>query len=668
MQSNRRYFSILTAAALAAVLSACSGGGSSPSSLPATTNNGGSPSQPSSNQGNATANMVVTIPAKTSASNRRNPKFISASTQSMTVSLVANGKTTLLTTANLTPSSPGCSVGSGGATQCTVSFLTSAGSDTFQMNMYDQANGKGNLLSTGQTPVENIVAGQANTVDVTLDGVPASLSVVLGQGTLPVGTASSTSLTVVAEDADNNVIVGPGGFSSAIALAITGDTYSTLSVSYGQGQTSITSPGQTVTLNYNGATNVGSIITASTTGASSGSATFAGSGAAMTVIPSNFVVNGSEFYFYPTNVAAYPDGSGAAFLGGYYYTGYFIATVSTSGTWQLFTGSGSSYAGESGITTVAGMSTTFETSGYEDSYDMLAADSNKNIYYSAENSASCYVIGKLNPTAATTTETVLQGEAMYPHVDSNGNVWFLEKSSTCSSSSGSGFASGWGIGELSSTGTLTERDLGISGLEAADMGITPDGSTMIVADYGALLYKLPTSSLTASTLTLSSNVEDPYALAVDPSGNAVWSTDEWHDDDVYYGSTTSSFASATATLFPIPYFGDSYGATYADGSFWMSCDYDYCGVGRVSGVASGTPTASYYQLPGSDDEIPELYDVSAAGGIVWGADDYYGNAVLVQYGAPSTTGATVTFNKVRTLGAAREPKNAHALVHQRHSV
>jgi hypothetical protein len=609
--------------------------------------------------------MVVTIPAKTNAAAHRNPNYISASTQSMVIAQVSGSTTTTLATANLAPSSPGCSVTSGGTTQCTVSFITTAGSDTFKMSMYDQPNGKGNLLSTGETPAETITAGQANTVNVTLDGVPASLSVVLGAGTLPVGTASTTSLTVVAEDADDNVIVGPGGFSSAISLAITGDTYKTLSVTYGQGQSSITSPGQAATLAYTGASNVGSTITASTTGATSGSATFAGSGAAMTVMAYNTVmIAGEVSYAYPETIAGYPDGSGAAAVStieiccSTYAETDAVGTVSASGTWQFFVGPGSSFASMSGVTTVTGMSPTIEYDGYE-AYDDIAVDTNKNVYYSGYSAADCYVIGKLNPSAGTTTETVLQGEAMYPHVDSSGNVWFLEESSTCSSSNGSGFASGWGVGELSAGGTLTERDLGISEMDANDMAISPDGSTMYIANgyNNNTINKVTTSTLAPSALTLVDSLS-PDAIAADASGDVVWDSDSWTDDNIYFGSTTSSFTSLYEAPFPVPYF-ESYSMTYADGSIWAGSDYSESGFGRFSNLASGTPATAYYDAPTSDGIGQELCGVGAAGGIVWGADCDYGAVDIVQYGAPSTTGATVTFNSVRRLGQQIEPKNAH---------
>jgi hypothetical protein len=639
---------------LAGALTACGGGGGA--SLPAT--------QPTPNTTNATAKMVINIPPKSAGSSMRNPHYISASTESMTVGIQANGQTTQLAEADLTPTSANCKAVTGGGTRCNISFVAPSGNNTFVITMYDQTGGKGNVLSTGDINA-TFTAGQTTTVALDLDGVPANLSVVLGTTTLPVGTANTTSIYVQATDADGNLIVGPGGFSSTISLAISGDTYNTLALS----TTSVTAPGHIASLAYNGGTNVLSTITASTAGAANATATFSGGGAALTVLPFNVTVNGDSTQAYPYTIAAYPDGSGAAAV--YYLdvynptstTGEAIGTVSPSGTLQLFAGSSSVFAGLSGVTTVAGMSATLEAESNNahqwQAIDDIAVDSNKKVYYSAQNNSSCFVLGKFNPASArpTATEIVLQGEAEYPHVDSNGNVWFLEESAPCASSNGSGFASGWGVGELNANGALTERDLGISGIAPGDMAINPDGSTMFVAEYysgggttQSAIAKVNTSTLAASTLHLTNSLF-PAAIAADPSGDAAWFSQNQPDNTDYYGTTTSSFASITEAPFPITLFY-SFGMTYADASFWVAGTEANTGYGRISNVATGTPLTNYYALPSNQ----KLCDVSAADGVIWATDCEYGNIDMLHYGAPAS-GATATINSVRRLGQQVEPKN-----------
>lgn len=298
----------LIAATLVAGLTACGGGGGS-HALPT---GGGStpstPSQPGQTQ-SATAQMTVFIPAHASAAGFRNPKYISASTQSMTIGTQSGTQTTQLAEADLTPTSPNCAAQTGGGTQCNVTFIGTAGTATYVVSMYNQIGGKGSVLSTGDIQA-TLSAGTNTTIPLALDGVPASVSVVLGVATLPVGTPSSTGIFVQALDASGNIIVGPGGFSTPIGLALSGDTYSTLALS----TASVASPGQVVTLAYNGGTNVGATITPSISGATGTAATFGGSGASLTLFPSFFDPN-TNTYMYPENVAA-SGTSAVAFIDG----------------------------------------------------------------------------------------------------------------------------------------------------------------------------------------------------------------------------------------------------------------------------------------------------------------------------------------------------------------
>lgn len=201
LRIRRSSLTLATATLLAVAVSAC-GGGSGSASLPSI--GGAAPSQPApSVPEGASAKMVINIPPKSSVSATRNPHYISAGTKSMTIGILSNGKTTQVAEADLTANSPNCSVVTGGVTQCNVSFLGAAGSNTFVLTMYDATGGKGNPLSTGNVNA-TLVAGQNTTVAVDLDGVPANLSVIVGPATLPVGTASSVAVYVQAKDAAEN--------------------------------------------------------------------------------------------------------------------------------------------------------------------------------------------------------------------------------------------------------------------------------------------------------------------------------------------------------------------------------------------------------------------------------------------------------------------------------
>ncbi len=278
----------LLIAAITLSVTACGGGGSSggsSSSLPPTGGGGGSSTQ------SAIASMTIKIPARAASAKSQ---YVSAGTQSITIGLVASGKTTQIAEIDLTPTSRGCSAIAGGGSQCTVTFAGSAGANVFALNMYDQTGGKGNVLSTGNVSA-TLVAGQTTNIAIALNGVVASVSAALNPSTLPVGYANSVVAVVEARDAQNNIIVGPDGFSSPITLTIGNDPYHTLSLtttpagSGGMPQTAaqsvtVTAPGQLVTLNYNGGTNVASTVTPSINGTNGTAATFAGSGAMNTEI------------------------------------------------------------------------------------------------------------------------------------------------------------------------------------------------------------------------------------------------------------------------------------------------------------------------------------------------------------------------------------------------
>ena len=133
------------------------------------------------------------------------------------------------------------------------------------MKLYDATNGTGNLLSTGSL-TQTIVANTANTVNVTFNGVVASLSIGLGaSGTA--GTSASIPVMVNALDADGNTIVGPGVYVNA------SDTPLTIALSDSDSSgatalstTSVTQPTSGITISYTGLAIVPATISASATG------------------------------------------------------------------------------------------------------------------------------------------------------------------------------------------------------------------------------------------------------------------------------------------------------------------------------------------------------------------------------------------------------------------
>ncbi|MBV8644531.1 MAG: hypothetical protein JO225_11570 [Candidatus Eremiobacteraeota bacterium] len=171
------------------------------------------------------ARFTITVPKAAASSATRRPAYISPSTQSITVT--TSGPTILNQTANLTPTSTGCS-STLASTQCVLSLALLPGSYTATITTYDQTGGTGNVLSSGQNVAFTIVAGTANTVALTLSGVPTSYLVAttsaLVSGSMAGGFSiaginqSPQGFIVEALDADGNAIVGPGSPTYAVSV------------------------------------------------------------------------------------------------------------------------------------------------------------------------------------------------------------------------------------------------------------------------------------------------------------------------------------------------------------------------------------------------------------------------------------------------------------------
>jgi sugar lactone lactonase YvrE len=222
-------------------LTACGGGGGSTSLAPA-------PRASTAAAQRTTANFTIAVPrATTTASTTRRPKYISPNTQSVIVTLVSVNGTAVtppaLIATNLTASNPACTITSGALT-CTVSAPATAGNDVFSIATYDAPQTSaspttpvGNLLSTATVPV-TVVANQANApaTPLVLGGIVQTFVAtfaadphISGSSTAGFSIVGSQpyTLTLMAKDADGNIIVGSGAptlptlTTTSSALAIT---------------------------------------------------------------------------------------------------------------------------------------------------------------------------------------------------------------------------------------------------------------------------------------------------------------------------------------------------------------------------------------------------------------------------------------------------------------
>ncbi len=143
----------------------------------------------------------------------RGPKYISQNTQS--ASIAVNGGTPVIV--DLSATSGNCVPAPGGGRTCTATVNAPVGADTFTEIMYAGANGTGAALSQNTTSA-TIVAGQANSVAITLEGIVASIGLALANPTPQIGVATTTALTVTFKDASGAAIVGTAPFTQPITL------------------------------------------------------------------------------------------------------------------------------------------------------------------------------------------------------------------------------------------------------------------------------------------------------------------------------------------------------------------------------------------------------------------------------------------------------------------
>ncbi|HEV3142218.1 MAG TPA: hypothetical protein VGY57_16950 [Vicinamibacterales bacterium] len=213
----------LAFALIPAALGAC--GGHAQSQLPATSH---------AVSGTTSASLKIVIPkGGATSSTRRAPRYVSPATQSMTVHVTqhSGGATVLDETVGLTATSTGCA-SSLASTICTVQIPLDPGTYDMTIDTYDGYDGThgtatGSRLSSGQTIGFTILAGQANTVSLTLSGIPAAIAVfsnAMGvRGGQTIGFTEYANLaqkfTVAALDADQNLIVGAGAPAFTIAAA-----------------------------------------------------------------------------------------------------------------------------------------------------------------------------------------------------------------------------------------------------------------------------------------------------------------------------------------------------------------------------------------------------------------------------------------------------------------
>ena len=253
----QRFAAHASASTCLVILSACAGGGTSEATSPI------SPPAIASSK-TALVHLRFVVAKKTTSPAARLKQYVSASTQSLTLTVTPPGEVAQ------SPIYVACT------TTCVADFTAPVGADGIALQLTDGPNGSGHQLSLVTTTI-SVAANAANTFNLTADPVVSSAAVLLGSS--PAATASTNAgstadipVTVSAFDADGNTIVGPGNYVDASGNPIT----FSLSVTNAQaggtgtvtlnGATTFSAPGaSTATAHYDGNWLDHSVITATST-------------------------------------------------------------------------------------------------------------------------------------------------------------------------------------------------------------------------------------------------------------------------------------------------------------------------------------------------------------------------------------------------------------------
>ncbi len=218
----------------------------------------------------AKATIVLSVP-RAPAQARRHPQYVSVNANSLVVSLAGT------TLATIPLAAPACSDAGNGTLACTVTFAAPVGTSTMTFATFASSAGTGTPLSIVALPV-TIVANAANTIALTMNGVPASIELHVAPPVAVVTSppvATAVTVSIVARDASQAVIVGPGSYADAsgnplsFALSSSDPAHAALSTA------ALSAPGQTASIAFAGTTAVPTIQIAATGGALSAMASLA---------------------------------------------------------------------------------------------------------------------------------------------------------------------------------------------------------------------------------------------------------------------------------------------------------------------------------------------------------------------------------------------------------
>ena len=535
------------------VLSACGGGGGGggaaipggPVSTPTP-----SPAPTQAPPGTATFTLANDSTSSITSAKRR-PRYVSPKTASIAIVLNGAGSATILNLADTAH----CDASG----KCSISLQAPAGNDTFLVSAYDAQNGGGNLLSRATVQATIPPSGTA-VIPAVLNGAVASVTVTPANAMPVLHQITTDALTVIAKDASNSTIVGPGGYLYPITLT-NSDTSGHTSLT----KTTLNGPGDTAALQYDGGYAAGTVTATALGVAAPGTATFSPSiTTTETAVPSGNAAS---------RIFAGPDGA--------------LWFISSAGTLDRITTDGSISE-----FSIASWNATIACTG-PDGAIWIGAQSRQSaslaiIRRNTDGSFTTYPTG----TAASSIASLITG--------SDGNLWF----------------SAQGVLYRSTTsGAVTQQHLKDSNGNPIVIQLLvagPDGAIWFTA-FGALgRYDIASGAVTIYPVLTTFG----GAPATDTPGTIVLGP----DSRLYFNGIGSLFSSDAAgnivtVLKTIAGLGNAPLTFAPDGGLWLSAGATLAGNpqwGRVSGTTE-------VPVQGSTG-MPNVFPPAAVNSMVTGPD------------------------------------------------
>ena len=499
------------------------------------------------NASRASVTFHIAIP-RSSASSLRRPAYVSSSTASLVVSITdSSGHAAGGGYLNMAALSSSCITALPSTLSCSLTVpvnIAANGAFTFVVGTYDQAQTQncvpggapvcvGNVLSQ-TTFTQTLSIDGANTVSLTLDGIPASITfapLTSGylQGTvsgLTLWGAATQQLSLAVHDAAGNTIVGPG--SPAITLSSPSPAVTVSSIAPGVfalqatvgGSPPVVTPGALM------------LTATATSGASSGSVS-ANLSIPLAVMHSAVLVSNVS------NVVVYLDGNTTP-------SNTLTASNTLSNPRGVATDpSGTLFVANHGNSTISVCPAPYTacTAPIADvsSPEGLAFDIAGNLWVanSGANTLKKYASGATTSSfSVSSADTLMRGVA----VDGAGNVYDSDQGGMIEA-----FSAPVTMSSTASVVSGLDHPVGIATDAHANLWVAVCGANCggLSATGTAALYPTPITATTTTTIASADGMDGPQDVAIDANG-ALWVADHINGAVVYCPAPVTAGTCSTA--------------------------------------------------------------------------------------------------------------------------